>query len=169
MSSLPFSSLLKSEKIKSRQVFFPQPYPDYPVLIPSTFMGHVSKTFSYFCCLSGLTHILLDLHCLKMDMVLPLRSCFGQVTSCVLQAYLSQYGVFCFFSSSLTLNNFQLMVHHTLETLFYSTRDHNYSACHYTADSFYVQNLTFTPDELHCILPQTIALILLRDSVESQF
>lgn len=38
------------------------------------------------------------------------------------------------FRSSLTLNNFQLMVHPTLETLFYSSRDHNYSACHYTAD-----------------------------------
>lgn len=48
--------------------------------------------------------------------------------------------------SSLTLNNFELMAHHTLEMLFYSVRDHNYSACHYTADCFYIQNLTFTTD-----------------------
>lgn len=148
MSSLFFLSLLKSEKIKSCQVFFPQPYPDYPVLIPSTFMGHVSKTFSYFCCLSGLTHILLDLHCPKMDMVLPLRSCYWQVTSCFCkQNYCLSIPIWyvLFFCSSLTLNNFQLVAHHTLETLLYSTRDHNDSACYYTADHFYLQNLTFTP------------------------
>lgn len=61
------------------------------------------------------------------------------------------------------------MVHPTLETLFYSSRDHNYLACHYTADHSYVQNLTFIPDELHCILPQKISLILLSDSVEGLF
>lgn len=95
-----------------------------------------------------------------------------RVTSRVLQAkllFIYPSMVCSGFHSSLTLNHFQLVTHCSSETLFCSTRDHNYSSCHYTADCSYVQNLTLILAELHCILLQTISLKLLSDSAVSLF